>query len=61
MRLRFLTLGGQANEIVGAYQGNFLFLQPEGVFISQSLTGTRYPALVRTGDGRLAVPGAVSQ
>jgi hypothetical protein len=61
MRLKFLGLGGGANEIVGAYQGNFIFLQSEGVFIGQSLTGNRYLALVPTGDGRLAMPGAVGQ
>jgi hypothetical protein len=61
MRLRFLGLGGQVHDLVGAYQGNFIFLQPEGVFISQSLTGYRYLALVRTEDGRLAMPGAVRQ
>ena len=61
MRLRFLQLGGNRAEIVGAYQGQFLFLQNEGVFVAQSLTSIRYPALVRTGDGRLAIPGAVQQ
>jgi len=61
MRLKFLQLGGNRAEIVGAYQGQFLFLQNEGVFVAQSLTSIRYPALVRTGDGRLAIPGAVQQ
>ena len=61
MRMRFLQLGGNRAEIVGAYQGQFLFLQNEGVFVAQSLTSIRYPALVRTGDGRLAIPGAVQQ
>jgi hypothetical protein len=59
MRLRFLGLGSNQTDIVGAYQGNFLFLNQYGVFTSQTLTGVRYPALVRTGDGRLAVPGSV--
>jgi hypothetical protein len=60
MRVRFLRMGGNQTEIVGAYQGNFLFLQNEGIFTSDTLTGGRYLALVRTGDGRLAQPGAVS-
>jgi len=60
MRLRFLAIGGQAREIMGAYQGEFIFLQREGVFVGQTLTGARYLALVRTGDGRLAMPGAVA-
>jgi hypothetical protein len=61
MRLRFLGIGGANDEIMGAYQGNFLFLQHEGVFTSQSLTGSRYLMMVRTGDGRLAVPGVMPQ
>jgi hypothetical protein len=61
MRLRFLAIGGQAREIMGAYQGEFLFLQREGVFVGQTVDGARYLALVRTGDGRLAMPGAVAQ
>lgn len=61
MRERFLSLGGNQEDLAGAYQGNFLFLGRTGVFTSTSLTGARWPALVRTGDGRLAVPSAVSQ
>ncbi len=61
MRLQFLQLGGNRAEIMGAYQSKFLFLQNEGVFVGDSLIAPRYPALVRTGDGRLAIPGAVSQ
>ena len=61
MRERFLGLGGTSNDIVGAYQGNFLFLGRTGVFTGTKLEGSRWPALVRTQDGRLAVPSAVSQ
>jgi hypothetical protein len=61
MRIKFLTLGGTAQEILGAYQANFIFLQREGVFTSTTLEGPRYLALVRTGDGRLAIPGAMPQ
>jgi hypothetical protein len=60
MRERFLGLGGNQEDIVGAYQGNFLFLGRTGVFTSTSLTGARWPALVRTEDGRLAIPSAVA-
>lgn len=59
MRIKFLRMGGSQQEIYGAYQANFLFLQKEGVLTSTSLEGTRYVALVRTGDGRLAIPGAM--
>ena len=61
MRLRFLSLGGTNDEITGAFQGNFLFLQREGVFTSSSYDGVRYPFLVRTGNGQLVVPQAASQ
>ncbi len=61
MRLHFLALGGSVQELDGAYQGQFLFLQKEGVFTATSLTSTPYLALVRTGDGRLAIPGAIPQ
>jgi hypothetical protein len=61
MRIKFLTMGGSQQEIYGAYQANFLFLQKEGVLTSRSLEGPRYVALVRTGDGRLAIPGAMPQ
>jgi hypothetical protein len=61
MRERFLGLGGSQEEIIGAYQGSFLFLGRTGVFTSTSLEGARWPALVRTSDGRLAIPSAVAQ
>ena len=61
MRIKFLTMGGSAQELLGAYQANFIFLQREGVFTSTTLEGPRYLALVRTGDGRLAIPGAMPQ
>ncbi len=61
MRLRFRALGSTQTDITGAYQGQFLFLQPEGVFTAQTYSGYRYPFMVRTGDGRLAVPGAMPE
>lgn len=59
MRLRFRALGSAQTEVTGAYQGQFIFIQPEGVFTAQTYDGYRFPFLVRTGDGRLAVPGAM--
>jgi hypothetical protein len=61
MRIKFLTMGGSQQDLLGAYQSNFLFLQKEGILTSTSLEGPRYVALVRTGDGRLAIPGAMPQ
>ena len=57
MRLRFLGLGGSQQSIYGAYQGQFLFLSNEGVFVGQHINGGRYLLLVPTGDGRLVKPG----
>ncbi len=59
MRRNFRALGAGQDSVTGAYQGQFLFIQPEGVFTAQSYSGYRYPFMVRTGDGRLAVPGAM--
>ena len=61
MRLRFGALGSTQTRVTGAYQGQFLFIQPEGVFTAQSYSGYHYPFMVRTGDGRLAVPGAMPE
>jgi hypothetical protein len=61
MRLKFLSMGGSTTELLGAYQANYIFVQREGILTSTSLEGPRYTALVRTGDGRLAIPGAMPQ
>jgi hypothetical protein len=61
MRLRFLRQGGSRQEITGAYQGQFIFIDREGVWIGKSLDGSRFILLARTGDGRLAVPGAITR
>jgi hypothetical protein len=60
MRIQFLKVGGTRREISGAYQGQYLWLQREGVYVSQTLEGNRYPALKRLPDGTLAVPSAVA-
>ena len=58
MRVRFLSLGGSARDIVGAYQGNFLFLGETGVFTAETYQGPRYPFLVRSGDQLVPVGSA---
>ena len=58
MRLRFLRQGGSRQEVTGAYHGQYIFIDREGVWIGKSLEGSRFIAMARTGDGRLAVPGA---
>jgi hypothetical protein len=59
MRIRFLNMGGNQTEIAGAYQSNFLFLVSAGIYTSTSWEGARFLALVRSGDGRLVLPGAM--
>jgi len=59
MRLEFLHLGGNQLNITGAYQSKFIFIEQEGIFTADTLDGASYLALVRTGDGRLAQPGAI--
>ena len=61
VRLRFLRMGGSRQEITGSYQGQFIFIDRAGVWQSRSLNGNRFFALARTGDGRLAVPGAIDR
>jgi hypothetical protein len=61
MRLRFLRLGGNRREIIGAYQGQFIFIDRSGVSFGKTLEGARFMALARTGDGRLAIPGAIQR
>ena len=56
MRLRFSALGATTEQMIGAYQGQFLFLQPEGIFTAQSLDGAHYLLLVRSPDGKLVKP-----
>jgi hypothetical protein len=61
MRLRFLRMGGSTREVTGAYQGQFIFVDARGVSFARSLEGPRFFALARTGDGRLAMPGAIER
>lgn len=61
MRLRFSRLGGSRREVTGAFQGQFIFVNSRGVYFSRNLEGGRFFALARTGDGRLAVPGAIER
>ena len=41
LRLKFLAIGGNKTELTGAYQGQFIFVQREGIFVGQSLTSGR--------------------
>jgi hypothetical protein len=59
MRLRFLRQGGNRQEITGAYQGQYIFLDQEGIWVGKTLDGPRFIFMARTGDGRLATQGAI--
>ena len=61
MRLRFLSMGGNNRDMIGAYQGQFIFIDRAGVKFGRTLEGQRFFALARTGDGRLAIPGAIQR
>ena len=61
VRLRFLRVGGSRQEITGSYQGQFIFINREGVWLSKTLDGGRFNFMARTGDGRLAMPGAIQR
>ena len=58
MRIRFSALGSNPEQMIGAYQGQFLFLQPEGIFTGENLDGAHYLLLVRAG-GKLVKPGVL--
>ena len=59
LREQFLRMGGSHEQITGAFQATYLFLDRVGVSASKTLDGVRFMALMRTGDGRLVVPGAM--
>ncbi|MGI4817228.1 MAG: hypothetical protein ACRYFE_01770 [Janthinobacterium lividum] len=61
LRIKFLRMGGSNNELVGAYQGQYIFIDRFGVKFGKTLDGQRFFALARTGDGRLAIPGAIQR
>ena len=57
--LELIRRQGARATVTGAYQGQFIFVERRGLFAGKTLTGARYLALVRTSDGRLAIPGAI--
>ena len=61
MRIRYVRMGSPNRNLTGSYQGSFIFLEKEGIYLGQTYDGARFMSLVRTGDGRLAVPGAIRQ
>lgn len=61
LRLQFGRLTGVRRDLVGAYQGRWIFVTSEAIRTSQSLNGASFVLMVRASNGRLVVPGAVEQ
>lgn len=61
MRIRFVRMGSPTRTLTGSYQGSFIFVEKDGIYLGQTYDGARFMSLVRTGDGRLAVPGAIRE
>jgi hypothetical protein len=61
MRMRFLAMGGSHRDIIGAYQGKFLFIDASGVAVADGLESGRFYAFTRAADGSLALPNVVNQ
>ena len=61
IRSEMLRAGGSRSVLKGAYQGRFIAVRPDGIYSSTRYGGDEYIALVRSGDGRLVMPGALPQ
>ena len=59
-RVEYLSHGGNRSDFWGEYAGHYIYINNAGLYSSNSIDGMQYPLLVRTGDGRLARPGAVA-
>ena len=60
VRVEYLSNGGNRSDLWGVYQGHYIYINNAGLYSANSIDGMTYPLLVRTGDGRLARPGAVA-
>jgi hypothetical protein len=61
LRIKFLHMGGSHRDLVGAYQGKFLFIDGSGVAIADGLKSGRFYAFTRAANGQLALPNVVNQ
>lgn len=61
VRLKFLRMGGSRRDLIGAYQGKFLFIDSSGVAVSDGLKSGRFYAFTRGQDGSLALPNVANQ
>lgn len=59
LRVKFLRMGSGRTELVGSYQGKFIFIDRAGVKYGDSLTSGRFFAFTRGPDGTLVIPGAI--
>ncbi|MFT4090371.1 MAG: hypothetical protein QM645_06540 [Asticcacaulis sp.] len=61
LRIDFLRMGSPRTNLVGTYQGTFLFVDSRGVRTGQTYEGPRFVLLVKAPDGRLVMPGTIVQ
>lgn len=61
LRMKFLRMGGSRRDLIGAYQGKFLFIDASGVAVADGLKSGRFYAFSRAPDGSLALPNLVNQ
>ena len=61
LRMKFLRMGGSRRDLIGAYQGKFLFIDSSGVAIADGLKSGRFYAFTRGQDGSLALPNIANQ
>lgn len=61
VRVKFLRMGGSHRDMIGAYQGKFLFIDATGVAVADGLKSGRFYAFTRGPDGTLALPNVVNQ
>jgi hypothetical protein len=59
VRHRFMAMGSPRNEIVGAYNGSFLFIDSGGMRRADSLNGGRFVAYGRNAQGELIQPNGL--
>ncbi|MBX7248087.1 MAG: hypothetical protein K1X35_03450 [Caulobacteraceae bacterium] len=61
LRIKFLRMGGSHRDLIGAYQGKYLFIDASGVAIADGLKSGRFYAFTRSPTGELALPNVVNQ
>lgn len=61
LRIKFQRMGSDRRDLIGAYQGKFLFIDGSGVAVADGLKSGRFYAFTRAANGQLALPNIVNQ